>query len=293
MRRLATGDDVEENATLGVIVRFHNMDRIEELSRCVFSLVCQNYSPIQIIICTQRFSQEQIVLLQKRLGPIVQISADSASLQISNYTGKVRDARAVLLNLGFENSVGRYVAFLDYDDVIFPNGYSLLIDELTDSDAAIAFGGIEVKRVNMSENCLISISKEVPFKGSNLLDLFRENFCPIHSFVLDRSKIDPEMLYFEPSLVRCEDYDLLLRLCATYPCSFEFRNTIIGQYYYKDDESNTNLVMNSDPENRIAWETARSFLDQRRRMIFVSAEVQKKLGISDPNPDLTIRDLII
>lgn len=61
---------------------------------------------------------------------------------------------------------------------------------------------------------LMSNARADYYKGDGLLALLRQNFCPIHSFVLDRSKVDPEDLYFDQTMWRDEDYDFLIRICA-------------------------------------------------------------------------------
>lgn len=181
-------NNIDYTERLDVVVRFHSIKRFNELARCIFSLVCQEHLPLTIKLCTQRFSKEEIEFVRAALKTTIAINP-SISLDVLNYTGtQVLDARSLLINLGIQDAKGRYLSFLDYDDVIFPQGYSLLINELRKTQAAVAFGGIELKRVHITENCLISTDKENPFKGEGLLDLFRDNFCPIHSFVIDKGR---------------------------------------------------------------------------------------------------------
>ena len=47
-----------------------------------------------------------------------------AALHVLNRSDPLpADARAALLNLGSRRRTGRYVAFLDYDDLIYPEGW--------------------------------------------------------------------------------------------------------------------------------------------------------------------------
>jgi hypothetical protein len=288
-----SGRDTTNN--LDVVVRFHDLERVLELSRCIFSLACQSYAPISIILCVQRFSSDQISALRTSLELIARFNS-GLRLKISNFddTG-IADARSHLLNLGINDAKSRYLAFLDYDDVIFPNGYESLIGELTTSDAAIAFGGIVLKRVSVTPHCMIAVRKERAFQGAGLVQLFNDNFCPIHSFVIDRHKIDVADLHFEPSLVRCEDYDLLLRLCAKYQSSFALKDRIVGEYYYKDDGSNTNLAaggLGAVPGNLEAWEGAREFLARRKQTTRLSDTVLAQLGLGGPDSPGTIEEFL-
>jgi hypothetical protein len=158
---------------------------------------------------------------------------------------------------------------------------------------AIAFGAINVKHTNVNNDLTITTGKSSPFSGENLRDLFRANCCPIHSFIIDRSMVSEDDLYFDNTLARAEDYDLLMRICASYPSSFRLRRFVVGDYYYKDDGSNTVITHDSpDEESKRAWEHSEAFLAARRDIIVVSPAVQRSLGISKPNPKLTIRMLV-
>ena len=96
-----------------------------------------------------------------------------------------------------------------------------------------------------------------------MIDLFRANFCPLHSYVLDRSRIDPWDLAFDPTLSWEEDYDLLLRICAKYPSDFSLVTTQIGEYYFKTDDSNPTGLVLSDAK-RSAYEIVSAMIEAQR-----------------------------
>lgn len=275
---------------LDVLVRFHDIGRVAELSRCVFSIVCQVYQPVTVWICTQRFTAAQIDTVESALAPVMAL-AEGIRLEIANFAAEEpRDARSALLNMGIRRGAGRYLAFLDYDDVIYPDGYRLLIDELNASGAAIAFAAIAVKYVDVGADFAVTTGKGRPFRGQNLRDLFEDNFCPIHSYVIDRAAVAPTQLYFEEWMTRLEDYDFLLRLCASYPASFRLHDRVVGDYYWKNDGSNTVVVdPERDEDNSRAWRLTREALELRREKILISNAVQQSLGIDRPDPALTIR----
>jgi len=281
------------NRMLDVLVRFHDIGRMAELSRCVFSLVCQDYRPVTVWICTQRFATAQIGAVNHALAPVMALS-EGIRLEIANFTAaEPRDARSALLNMGIRRGAGRYLAFLDYDDVIYPNGYQLLIDELHASGVAIAFGAIAVKHVDVGGDFTVTTGKARPFRGQTLQDLFEDNFCPIHSYVIDRAAVSPMHLYFDESMTRLEDYDFLLRFCATYLASFQLHDRVVGDYYWKNDGSNTVVVDGAgDESNARAWVLTRQILKSRRETILVSDAVQQSLGIDRPDPSWTISRLL-
>jgi len=278
---------------LDVIVRIHDPRRLDELKRCVFSIACQSYRPITINICCQRFSGADLEAVSAQVATVLVGNHDIA-LKFHNF-GAVypADARSALLNMGVKAAQGRHLAFLDYDDVIFPNAYAQLIEDLNASGAAISFGRINVKHVMVQDDYQIVLRRERPFKGENVVHLFKGNFCPIHSFVIDRGKVDPADIYFDQSLTRNEDYDFLLRFCSSYVASFNMRETVMGDYYCKSDGSNTILVQASfNEENVAAWKLAEDLVELRREILYVSPAVQRALGIAEIDPKLTIKRLI-
>ena len=85
---------------------------------------------------------------------------------------------------------------------------------------------------------------------------------------------------FDETLGLLEDWDLLLRLCATYPSSFRLKDKIVGEYLLKDDGSNVNPVrLDFDPA---PWARARAAVAARRKALVLSPAVQRLLGVDEP-----------
>jgi hypothetical protein len=284
--------NVDFSAGIDVIVRLHDINRLKELNRAIFSIVSQHYRPINIILCVQRFSEAQIDSVLSSLKPMLSIE-DSPSLVIENFIEAAPiDARSALVNIGFRSAKNRFITFLDYDDLIYPEAYSILSDKLKSSDSAICFGGILVRNVSIFNDFYYKKDKEEMLQ-SNLLDFFAANSCPIHSFMLDCSKISKNFLFFDPISNKNEDYDFLIRFCATYQSEFSLKNLFIGEYHLKDDGSNSILTESAANEkSRAAWEAAEFFVEGRRRITEISMQVQEQLGISPPKPGLTVRGLL-
>jgi hypothetical protein len=275
---------MQDDMRIDIVVRLHAPNRLRELDRCLFSLFSQSHRPLQVHLALQRFSAEEVSIVQEKLAPLLQLQPP-IGIAILNWQEGPPDARSVLINLGIEAAQGRYLAFLDYDGVLYPEAYDLLIENLRATGAAIAFGGICVKEIAISEVYDYTCQKRFPFSGDSLVDLFRDNFCPIHSFVIDRSMVSRQDLFFEPAMTRAGDYDFLIRLCAKYPSDFSMVKTIIGDYYYRDDGSNSIMMQSTR-----ALDTE-AFLEGRRRITPVSLSVQRSLGLN-PDPELTVRQLI-
>jgi len=281
---------VIENQGVDVIMRFHDLRRVDELERAVFSLVGQEVRPLRILLALQRFSDSEAEAVETRLSPLLSLpNAPQATLLRFNAEVPI-DARSALVNLGFAAATARYVALLDYDDVIYPEAYRMLISRLRATEAGIAFGRIGVKLIDVFEDFLHVRASHKVFAGNSLIDLFHQNFCPIHSFMVDRARVPAEELRFEPLMTLEEDYEFLLRVCARVRSDFALIETQIGEYYYKTDLSNT-IGANIAPEPKVLSniQAALSFNDFRRRLTLLSREVQADLGLEDYQPDMTIR----
>lgn len=280
-------------AGLDVVVRFHDPRRLGELEQAVFSLVAQEYRPLRILLVLQRFSDEQAEAVRAALAPLLALPGAPA-LEILRYAApEPADARSALVNTGFAAAAGRYLALLDYDDILYPEAYRLLVGRLQATGAAIAFAGILVRRAEVHPHFLHVLAAPQPFHGRGLGDLLRGNFCPIHSFVLDRSRVAPRELHFEENLTLEEDYDFLLRVCARHRADFGLLGTVIGEYFFKTDESNT-LAGRSAPPPALAARAAaaRAFIEGRKQLLPLSAEVQADLGLRPPEPGLTIAQFL-
>jgi hypothetical protein len=275
------------------VVRFHDIGRLYELDRCIFSLVGQSYRPLNIILTLQRFAEAEIAAMRQRLAPMLGLPG-APTLEVHNLEQPApKDARTMLLDMGVRAARGRYIGFLDYDDLLYPEAYKTLVSQLRATDSAIAFATVRVVSADVYAQ-FIRVTSEIksPFgPGERLVDLFRGNFCPIHSFLLDRHRIDLDDLLFDSTLTWEEDYDFLLQICAKYSSDFGLIKTRIGEYYFKTDGSNSTGTVLSESK-RSAYEMVSAMIEARRRITMVSPKVQQENGVSPPEPRMTIREFL-
>lgn len=284
---------MDDTQQLDCIVRFHDVRRLAELERCIFSLVGQCYRPLNIILVLQRFPDEDAAATEAALAPLLRLP-DAPTLSIRNWCEDgVTDARTFLLNHGLDAARGRYLAFLDYDDVLFPEAYDLLVSKLRERKAAIAFASVQVMRTEVHDHFFYMLGPQVPpYKGHDLTDLFESNFCPIHSYVIDRTLVPGDVLRFDSALMIEEDYDLLLKICARFPSDFSLVGTHIGYYIYKTDGSNTVATQNGLDDAKLAvYRDVQAKIRDRKRTTLVSPLVQAGLGLPNPREGLSILDV--
>jgi hypothetical protein len=206
----------------------------------------------------------------KKLKPIL--------INVPNLRG---DNRSKLLNEGITASKGRFLAFLDFDDIIYEDSYSYLIENLKENKKAPAISFGKIKRTEaIPFNSFLYLNKKLDvYNGNDRFDLYADNFCPIHSFVIDKEKVEKEDLVFNEDVIRGEDYHLLLRLTAKYESCFRTMNKFIGEYIIRTDASNTSDL----PEYRTAKCTNKteSWLNSQEQIEKLKKTVNTKVSLFD------------
>lgn len=244
---------------IATVVRFHDIRRLVELDRALFSLLEQTWRPVRVIIVLQNLPDHlrAITELARRFDWSFQ---GHHAPTVVNLCSEKEDARSELLNVGIAHAQERYFAILDCDDYLYSHAYEYLISGIRDRDAVIAFGDIAIKHKRVIDSFVYATSMDRTTRdGNSYSDLLFDNFAPIHSFVVDRSKISARDFRFDESLIRLEDYDFLLRICSKYPANFSTLGRCVGVYNHDISGDNSVMVHATPPSpaNQIAWYQAR------------------------------------
>ena len=272
-----------EDERLSTVVRFHTRERLAFLEEALFSLALQTWREHETVVVIQNGDEE----LVGEVGEMVARQPWPAEARHKVVRVEIPagvDGRSTLLTRGIEEASGRYLAFLDDDDLVYQHGYATLVGRLRESGAAVAVGGCRTARVRRSAGGWYVETKENPFAwGRTRLDLIRDNFIPVHSYVVDRARVEESELYFDDTMPPLEDYDFLLRLCARHEFDFAALDTPVCEYRIHGE--------NSIPYDPNAPESARSshlraqrLIGERKRTLLCSvpaselAELQQRLA---------------
>lgn len=263
---------------LSVIVRFHEGASLEMLDLALFSLAGSQYEDLEVIIVGQNLTPETTAKISESVSLQPWSNKTKTRLEVVQIGN--RDGRSELINIGIGLSTGRYIAFLDYDDVVYQRGYSTLIDKLKNSTAAIAVGGCRRAGVESAQNIYSITFKDKPYVWGGVSDdLFQDNFVPIHSYVIDRTRCNSKFLNFDVNLSRLEDYAFLIKIAANHEINFDLINFSVCEYRIRQD--GTNSVMDGGDENDLvkkeAWIKSGMQIDQLKSSLYVVHSV-KEIG---------------
>ena len=117
------------NSTLSIIIPVYNI--INFLNGCLYSIISQTYSDLEIILVDDGSTDGSDVLCNEWS------KKDSRIKCIHQKNSGASAAR----NAGFEQSTGEYILFIDGDDTIAPGMCEKMLSKLLEDDADICYCG--------------------------------------------------------------------------------------------------------------------------------------------------------
>ncbi len=266
-----------ETATLSIVMRFHAGADAALLDEALFSLSLQEYDDLELILAVQNPSPELLAKIERLVADQPWRSAPAVQLLPIEIPPGV-DGRSELMNRGIFVSRGRYLAFLDYDDVVYRDAYTRLIERLQSQGSTWAVGGCLKSNSARTDQGWYVHEKYLPDYQSSVSLLCWGCVIPIHSYVIDRARLDDFALGFELSLTRHEDYDFLLRLAHRHAPDLTLATEAMCEYRVRLDGSNTILdfQQSPSPEKQREWDRCTAIIEQRKRELifkFTAAEL--------------------
>jgi SAM-dependent methyltransferase len=223
---------------LSVVLRTHDPARLPQLDQALFSLALQAFEDLEVVVVVQGGAAAHLRAIEAAVeGQPWRAGVLRRVVSLDVRAGD--DARARLLNLGVETASGRYLAFLDDDDLVYHHAYTTLIDELRRSGRALAIGGCRVATLRPGQSYVTKKGQPFAYDSSASptwlrVQLFAANFVPIHSYVIDRRRLGAFELRFAADWTLLEDYEFLLRVCAVFEPSFACLDQPLGEYRFEE-----------------------------------------------------------
>jgi hypothetical protein len=222
------------------IIRFHKSGSITVLENALYSLLAQVDCDVQPIIAVQDLTAEMLTELSTMLSTIPFKAECTVKIKEYYSDDSCPDLRSLMLNQELRLANTRYVAFLDYDDILFPHAYHWLLGRLKKTGKNASFGLIYTTISNLSEQKIKQRTVVYDY-GKSFSDFFYGNHTPIHGFMLDISKIRVQEIEFFKCMKYNEDYYLTLQVFTEKDTDWEslHHRQFIGDYYHYEDNTQT------------------------------------------------------
>ena len=218
-------------------VRFHNMEHLSLLNRCLCCIAAQEGVNVHLLLALQDFTADQVAQVEA-LTTRAFTGSDFGFELINMPNPNNKDLRSALLNAiverHYERDATDYLVFIDYDDIWFQFALRTLIEPLQFGAFALSYADIHCADVfyDAGQTYLCDIRDVFQIKHKTKRDLMQDNFLPLHSYMFQTSRIEPKLLHYDENLVRLEDYDVLLSIARRYPFAGLHRGQLIGLYNF-------------------------------------------------------------
>ena len=217
---------------LSVIIPIYNSEKY--LSECISSVLGQTFNDFELILINDGSTDNSLMLCQEFARK------DERIIVIDQVNKGVSAAR----NAGLDNAKGKYLCFVDSDDIVYHQMFEAMVKTAEDNSADMAV--IDLSREYKPEHIkLDNLSFEKLEKDELLMDLFaRPSKCKGYACNrMIRSSCIGEIRY-NPEIKMWEDIHLLMRvysenkdMTAVYlPYSF---------YYYRENPESASANKNS------------------------------------------------
>lgn len=173
-------------------------------------------------------------------------------------------------NLAIEQAAGKYIAFLDCDDVWLPTKLEKQV-ALLESNPELALVYADCYHINANGKILLrSFAASPPHRGYIFNNLFAHNFIPMVTTVARKDMMPAFSYGFDIA----EEYDVWLKLAAAHP--FDFVNEPLAKYrVYPENTSSTRCEQTVHEDKLIIdyWLKEKPWLKgiARKRLALLSA----------------------
>jgi len=210
------------NPLVSVIVPTCN--RPDMLRECLQSIAQQTYGNIEIVVVNDGGESVREMVSSLELG---------RKLKFIDHEG--RKGPAVARNSGIKAAKGKYIAYLDDDDVYYRDHISELINFLEDHRSFVAYSdAVKVLQYKSDGEYLTKESKHIHSIDFNAEKLLVSNYIPVIC-VSHRKDCVEKVGYFDDNLFTHEDWDFFIKLSSLY--SFGHISKITCEYRLKLDDS--------------------------------------------------------
>lgn len=187
-----------------------NFNSEKYIAQTIESVLAQKYTDWEMIIVDDNSTDKSMQIVDEY---------KKKDKRIHSIRLKSNQGPAVARNTGIEKAKGRYITFIDSDDLWEPNFLNLAIEKMINEDYSFVFASYYRKNEDLSEDLGTFI---VPEKVA-YYDLLKT--CPISCLtaIYDTKEIGK---FFMPEIIKRQDYGLWLRLLKEIDFAYGIRQPL-------------------------------------------------------------------
>ena len=235
--------------TVSVLINAYNGERF--IGEAIESVLAQTYDDYEIVVFDDASTD--------RTGEI----ANSFGAKVRYFRSATQLPLGAARNRGMELCHGRFISFLDQDDLYLPKKLELQIPEFDDPAVGLVFSNS--MRFWENSDQTDPSHKSRPIDGEAFAALVRSNYLSLPSVVIRKSALPEERAWWFPeSFKMCEEADLFVRLA--YKHRLKYVDAVLAKYrMHESNFSNLQRELVAMERRQILERLDRVVPDFRRR----------------------------
>jgi GT2 family glycosyltransferase/glycosyltransferase involved in cell wall biosynthesis/SAM-dependent methyltransferase/tetratricopeptide (TPR) repeat protein len=216
---------------VSVIVPTYN--RPDWLAETLQSILRQTYRNFEIIVVNDAGPDIEHILAPLDHGERIRVIRHDANKGL-----------AAARNTGIREAKGKYIAYLDDDDVFHPDHLQTLVQHLHERQCQVAYTDAFRATQRRNGDRYEIVKRDVPYSFNwDANRILVQNFVPVLCFMHHRECIE-KAGWFDESLTTHEDWDLWMRMSRHY--SFEHIKKITCEFRWREDGSSMSSERRAD-----------------------------------------------
>ncbi|WP_170301005.1 glycoside hydrolase family 99-like domain-containing protein [Rhodoplanes serenus] len=232
---------------VSTVVRYHGKHDRRLLMNAMLSLLSQGGCRVRACVGVQDAPEPAASELQRTLEALPWAEGCKPLIRFFRSTPEAPDLRSLMLNEMLREAATDHVAFLDFDDILFPNAYETLLSRLRQTGKNATFARVYSTALDPCRGFVLR--RDVVYNyGRSYEDFLNVNHAPLHSFMLDTRGVDLDAIHYFPDMRFLEDYYLTLQLFTRAGTDWDSlaQLTYIGDYIHFCDGTNTLAITNPE-----------------------------------------------
>ncbi|MBM3861432.1 MAG: glycosyltransferase, partial [Verrucomicrobia bacterium] len=223
------------------------------------------------------------------------IAALNAGNRIQQVRHPVNRDRAAARNTGLRAARGKYIAYLDDDDIFHPDHLQTLVKYLDAHPSTVAYTDACRAQQQWVDGRYESVARDVPYSADWDNDrILVRNLVPILCVMHEAACIE-KTGFFDESLTTHEDWDFWIRLSRHFP--FHHLKQMTCEFRARVDGSTASSGRRADflRTTRVIFDKHRTHADGRRAIIRAQQKclrrLEREVGCTTRPPQWSLRQL--